>query len=215
MTDDPMHAIGEPRPEQVTRTVAFLAERRVSFVLGRNQEAGSCRDAARKRVRLGKIGIPLWDELKSFFGVVRSTDGDEQYLAIHCRGDRIVDLKLVALAIRCCDLPERANHAVLAKLGIGYGLVNPFEPWTRDGAPDGRAVLQVFDRDLLVPIGDPGTVMTNAGSLTWSVELRADELAYTLEGPVVADISRRAIGGRGRPKRADRPMPVSVPVESV
>ncbi len=50
-------------------------------------------------------------------------------------------------------------------------------------------VLQVFDRDLLTPLGVPGTVMTNAGSLIWSVEFHAEELARSLDHAIVADVA--------------------------
>lgn len=190
-------------PQSVARTATFLSERGVWFTLGRNHEARSCRDAAQKRTRLGEIGIPLWDELKSFFGVV-NRDGRAQHLVVHCRGDRELDLELVAASVGASDAPERCEGPELERLGMAYGLVNPFEPWAFDGQLLAVPVLQVFDRDLLTPIGVPGTVMTNAGDLTWSVELRAAELATALDHTIVADVSRQD-PGESRPKWAGAP----------
>lgn len=174
-------------PPSVRRTSAFLGELGVWFVLGRNPEARSCADAANKRARLGEVGIPLWDELKSFFGHVTRDDGHMQYFVVHCRGDRLLDLDRVADIVG--GAPERVEGGALEALGMAYGLVNPFEPWALDGQLLTAPVLQVFDRDLLTPIGLPGTVMTNAGDLTWSVELRAAELADALDHVVIADVS--------------------------
>jgi aspartate racemase len=176
-------------PPAVARVAAFLGERDVWYQLGRNPEVRSCRDAAHKRNRLGETGIPLWDELKSFFGVVRRADGHLQHIVVHCRGDRLIDLDRVAEAVRSPARPERLDGDALKNLGMAYGLVNPFEPWSFDGQLLAAGVLQVFDKDLVEPIGIPGTVMTNAGSLTWSVELHANELVKVLDHVVIADVS--------------------------
>jgi len=66
-------------------------------------------------------------------------------------------------------------------------------------------VLQVFDRDLLSPIGVPGTVMTNAGDLTWSVEMHAAELESALDHTLIADVSRPDPREASRPKWAAAP----------
>jgi aspartate racemase len=184
-----LDADGGGLPPAVARVAAFLSEREVWHQLGRNPEVHSCRDAAHKRSRLGETGIPLWDELKSFFGVVRRADGHPQHIVVHCRGDHLVDLDRVAGAVRSPSPPERLDGGALEHLGMAYGLVNPFEPWSFDGQLLAAAVLQVFDRDLIEPVGIPGTVMTNAGSLTWSVELHAHELVKALDHVVVADVS--------------------------
>lgn len=200
-------------PPAVARTVAFLNEREVWFSLGRNHEARSCRDAANKRTRLGETGIPLWDELKSFLGEFRHADGTQQYVMVHCRGDRLIDLAHVADAVRADPVhgsPKRLEENALARLGMDYGLVNPFEPWALDGQLLASPVLQVFDRDLLDPIGVPGTVMTNAGDLTWSVEMHARELAEALDHVIVADVSVRDDGEPPRPAWASAPPTVGI-----
>lgn len=174
-------------PATVAQTVALLQKRGIWFLLGRNQEARSCRDAANRRTRLGATGIPLWDELKSYLGIARDADGTEQYVFVHCRGDRRINLDRVADAINA--VPRRLSPSALESLGMEYGLVNPFPLWVTEDKSRHRSVVQVFDEDLLTPIGIPGTVMTNAGDLTWSVELRAEELARALDDVVVAEVS--------------------------
>lgn len=201
---------GSELPAAVARVTAFLSRRRVWHQLGRNAEVRSCRDAADKRARLGVKGIPLWDELKSFFGVLKRADGHPQYVVVHCRGDRLVDLDGVAKAVGSTSRVERLDGSALEQLGMAYGLVNPFEPWTFDGQLLAAAVLQVFDRDLIEPIGIPGTVMTNAGSLTWSVELHPDELVRALDHVIVADVSHPDPDEAPRPAWATRPITFGV-----
>lgn len=197
-------------PPSVARTAAFLAERGVWFALGRNQEARGCRDAAHKRARLGEVGIPLWDELKSFFAVVQRADGRAQHLVVHCRGDRELDLSRVAASIKSPATPKRLEAPELEQLGMARGLVNPFQPWSLDGQLLAVPVLQVFDRDLLSPIGVPGTVMTNAGDVTWSVELRATELQSALDHTIVADVSRHDPRELARPAWATEPSTLGI-----
>lgn len=187
--------IEEPLPDAVSHVVQFLERRGIWFELSRNQPARSCRDAARKRHRLGHVGIPLRDEMKSFFGSYQDRDGTERLVIAHCRADRRLDLDAVATVLKATAPPARLGVDELRKIGSAYGLVNPFETWDPN-AMDGRflephaGVRQVFDEDLLVPLGTPGTVMTNAGDLTWAVELRADELRnrldarQTVHGPI-------------------------------
>lgn len=194
-------------PDAVAQTVSLLRERGIWFVLGRNHEARSCRDAANRRVRMGSTGIPLWDELKSFLGMTRDANGREKYVFVHCRGDRRIDLARVAEAIDA--VPLRLSPPSLQRLGMEYGLVNPFPPWVLNGEPR-PSVVQVFDADLLRPIGLPGTVMTNAGDLTWSVELHADELARALDDVIVADVSELDPREGARPRWAVAPMALGI-----
>lgn len=172
-------------PVAVVQTVRFLTARGVWHRLSRNAEARSCRDAARKRRRLGHVGIPLRDEMKSYFARVDDSAAP-RYVMAHCRGDRQLDLDVLAAVVGTGRRLRRLTHEELAAFGLTYGLVNPFEHW-EPNALDGRfihaPVLQVFDEDLLHPLGTPGTVMTNAGDLTWAVELRAEELFAALLAP--------------------------------
>jgi aspartate/glutamate racemase/prolyl-tRNA editing enzyme YbaK/EbsC (Cys-tRNA(Pro) deacylase) len=195
----------ETLPPGVQQTAAFLRERGVWFCLGRNQEARSCRDAAKKRNRLGETGIPLWDELKSFFGTVRRPDGREQHFMVHCRGDRLLDLDRVSDEVG--GEIERLDGEALARLGMDYGLVNPF---ALDGPLITSPLLQIFDTDLLEPIGVPGTVMTNAGDLTWSVELHVGQLVDALEHVHTANVSTNDPEERLRPAWAISPATIGI-----
>lgn len=189
------------RPPGVQRVVDFLEERGVWFVLSRNRQARSCRDAAHKRQRLGYVGIPLHDELKSFFGCLGETD---RYVVAHCRGDRLLDVKALANALGTDAQPRRLTPGELEHLGLAYGLVNPFMPWALDGQLIASPVLQVFDDDLLRPVAPPGTVMTNAGDLTWAVEFRPADLVAALapSSVVVAPIAMQDPATEGRRERA-------------
>lgn len=196
----------EEVPKAVARVAEFLTRRGVWFVLSRNGEAHSCRDAAGKRWRVGHEGIPLCDELKSFFGhVLPGPSGVPSYVAAHYRGDRSLATDRLASVLRLDAPPSRLEPDRLQRLGMGYGLVNPFEPWS--GQPLASGVLQVFDRDLLVPSGEPGTVMTNAGDRTWAVEFVAEELVRALGDVLVADIACNELRESASPRsrlRTDR-----------
>jgi prolyl-tRNA editing enzyme YbaK/EbsC (Cys-tRNA(Pro) deacylase) len=168
----------ETVPDPVERTLRFFADAGVPVRLGRNAAARSCRDAARKRHRLGVTGIPLADELKSFLGRYRDGSGAWRRVMIHCRGDRELDLQRVAQLLRATAV-ERLDNDELAAMGVEYGTVNPFRR---------EAIVQVFDRGVLERRGVPGTMMTNAGHLEWSVEFRVEQLVEALGDAIVADV---------------------------
>lgn len=180
-----LHSDEAETPAPVRATISFLSGLGIWYQLSRNGPATSCRDAAHKRSRLGHVGIPLRDEMKSFFGKAVIDDKVRDVMA-HCRGDRLLDLSKLAACIGSAARPQRLNDDEIEERGLRYGLVNPFETWTPYEL-DGRfmhapsSVLQVFDRDLLDEVGCPGTVMTNAGDLTWAVEFYATELFTALE----------------------------------
>jgi aspartate/glutamate racemase len=180
-------------PQPVVRAVRLLAGRGVWHDLSRNSEAGSCRDAANKRRRLGHDGIPLWDEMKSFFGRIVNSAGRPQYVVAHCRADRMLDFHRLAETVGAVSPPKRLDPDEITTLGMDYGLVNPFEEWATAYSMDGllitSPVLQVFDTDLLRPVGVPGTVMTNAGDRTWAVELDASQLRNRLDNTMEAEIA--------------------------
>jgi len=199
-------------PPNVIRTASFLLSRSVEFCLSRNEEARSCRDAAYKRSRDGQLGIPLYDELKSYFGsFLRS--GLSYYFVAHYRGDRILDLGSVTEVLQADRPAKRLHRKELARLGIAYGLVNPFELWAPEmlDAPLMTCpVLQLFDEDLLEPVDLPATVMTNAGSLTWGVEFDPQQLVRRLEHVATERFSTvdpggdaHWLGGQTRPPSSD------------
>lgn len=179
-------------PENVRRVVEFLATSGQWFQLSRNVEAGSCRDAARKRYRLGGRGIPIYDELKSFLGHYISEEGDERYVLAHCRGHQNLDLGKLRAVLPASSTVRRLEDAEAVSLGMQYGTVNPFSI-QREMGPK---VTQVFDQCLIEPWGVPGTMMTNAGDLTWAVEFDCGKLLSSVAftdwrvGDIVEDTSR-------------------------
>src|SRR6185503_18488751 len=70
-------------PKGVLRTLEFFASRGLWYILSNNLESRSCRDAVQKRYRLGHVGIPLEDELKSFFAKFSPEPGTEEFAVFH------------------------------------------------------------------------------------------------------------------------------------
>jgi len=176
----------EQVPPAVERTATFLSRAEMWCVLSRNHEARSCRDAAHKRERLGSIGIPLHDELKSLLGKFVDDGGQTVYFMAHCRGHQNIDSGALREALRARSAIERVtSDDDLRRFDMEYGTVNPFTiPAEAEGS-----LVQVFDTSLLKPWGIPGTMMTNAGEPTWAVEFECGSLIRALGAcAVVADI---------------------------
>ncbi len=200
-------------PSAVLHTSRFLTERGVWFQLARNHAAYSCRDAVHKRWRLGYQGIDLWDELKSFLGRFVNAAGREQYVVAHCRADRRLDFSRLQEAVHSRMLPERLGEEELERIGLAYGLINPFDTWrafTIDGPLFTTPILHIFDRELLQPVGLPGTMMTNAGDLTWAVEFDVHALIRNLDHGLVADIAEPDPEQPGRPQYVEEAGPIGI-----
>lgn len=73
---------------------------------------------------------------------------------------------------------------------MGYGLVNPFIPTELESPASTSPVLQLFDGEVISPLGLPGTMMTNAGELTWAVEFHPQGLFNGIESAQQASISQ-------------------------
>ena len=184
-------------PEAVIKSIHLLHDAGVWFQLSRNHDARSCRDAAHKRRRLGKEGIPLWDEMRTFLGRYHLTPNDKRFVLAHTRADRPLDLGRLARALGAVGAIERValEEFSLREKDLAYGLINPFTRSTpvdatkasSDASPG--SYTQVFDEDTTMPLGLPGTMMTNAGEFTWSVEFRPEDLAPQLADTLVAPIS--------------------------
>ena len=142
-------SIEESLPENVKRVITFLTKKNIGFILSRNQSAGNCRDARSKRNRIGHIGIPLFDELKSLIGFVIDKAGKEIIIAMHCRGHRNIDLesvtKILSLKTPIKPLPE---EKLMKYFNIEFGTVNPILLELNLH----KEVLQIFDRGILSPI---------------------------------------------------------------
>ena len=189
---------GETRlPLVVAETAEFFAQNDVWCLFGRNGKALSCRDAANKRYRLGKRGIPLEDELKSFLGQYTDREGSLRYVAVHCRGDQLLDMGKVREATGRHGTIERlATDASEETEGL-YGLINPF---SLAGGFRDAPVHQVFDPCVLDHRGLPNTMMTNAGERTWSVEFRPSDVIRALGNQAsVADVTEHGAVRRSCP----------------
>lgn len=167
-------------PREVLKSADRLAELGIWHRFSRNDAVTSCQDAARRRNRLGHEGIPLWDELKSFLGEYDDAWGRRQIVLAHCRGDRELDLLKLQQALKVGSEIRRLSGEASEAIGMKYGTVNPFLVE--------RPAIQVFDFELHHPVSVPGTVMTNAGVLTWAVEFDPAELVVKLPGARWADI---------------------------
>lgn len=170
--------IGENIPKEVLQCAKKLQSLDIWHQFSRNSKVMSCQDAAQKRHRLGHVGIPLWDELKSFLGEYEDSDGNKKLFLAHYRGDREVDLQKVKTVLNV----EKEVYRLKSTEGGEniYGIVNPFliSDYT----------LQIFDYELHRSIGVPGTIMTNAGEHTWAVEFDPSELVLKLKGAIWSNI---------------------------
>ena len=184
----------ETAPEEVRHCAERLMEMGVWHMFSRNSQAMSCPDAARKRNRLGHQGIPLWDELKSFFGEYHDAQGVRKIFLAHCRGDRKLDLDKLRQALEFAGEIRRVSlkpeERLWADYRVDYGTVNPLV--------DIGEVVQIFDYELHRPVGVPGTVMTNAGNHTWAVEFDPAELVLKLPGSRWADIVQQQMEAEDR-----------------
>lgn len=181
---DPIDLIrpGESAPPQsVSSAHRFLTELGVWHLFSRNLTAQSCRDAAQKRYRLGHTGIAQCDEMKSFLGLYEPQTGSPKYVAIHTRGDRVLLLNAVVAVLGQGGTLRRLESEELDRLGMAYGLVNPFRKFALDFPAIQLPFVQLFDTDLIAETGWPKTVITNAGDFTWAIEFNARELFAALQ----------------------------------
>ena len=176
----------EKIPAMVKKTIKFFEDNNIWYILSKNLESRSCRDAANKRYRLGHIGISLQDELKSFFGKIINRLGKKQFVIIHCRGNQELDFDKIQLLLNAKSKVERLTDDEMAEyFGLEYGTVNPF---TLDPHFLTLPVLQIFDESIFVSKYPPYTMMTNAGDLHWGIEFNPNELIKYIDNKLVADI---------------------------
>lgn len=164
-------------PLVVQTVLGFFERHQLWCIISRNSRATSCRDAAARRYRLGKTGIPLYDELKSFAAVAYFPDGQRRYVLLHCRANTQLDLEKTERFLGVNrPLARLSEHELADLFYMEYGSVNPFVN-TRD-------FVQIFDKGVLANLTPPETMMTNAGEHTWAVEFRPTEViqALTEEG---------------------------------
>jgi len=150
------------------------------YKISKNLKSESCKDAVSKRVRLGKTGIPLSDELKSNFGYMEK-NGQRTYILLHCRGNQKIDFIKVEKIIG--GLFKRIDKQELNDLfGLEYGRINPLINLSN------ITFAQIFDKTTIRQYTPPYTMTTNAGDLNWGVEFKPKELIDRLPNTQIADI---------------------------
>lgn len=182
--------VNEAMPAKVRQALEFMRRHGVWHVLSRNSPATGCRDAAARRWRLGKQGIPLYDELKTLC-MAADLPGGRSHVLLHTRANARVNLDAAA---RLLDVDRPLGRLSAEELheshGIGYGTVNPFT------AP--KRFIHIFDADVLVPYTAPSTMMTNAGNPTWALEFEPTALVAALR-EAGADVRVANIDNRSHP----------------
>lgn len=161
-------------PDPVVETIEEVRRLGIWHQVSHNPPVRSCRDAASKRQRLGDIGIPLADELKTALLI----DAQNRYVMVHCRGHQHLDtVKLDAAIGRTLRVPQHQLHD---QLGLDKGTVSPFF----HKCP----VRHVVDDTVLERYFAPFTAMTNLGHHQWAVEFDPIELFSRLPDTQVFDI---------------------------
>ena len=171
------------KPRNVELIHTFFTQNNLWHNITPNRKAESCKDAAGKRNRLGNVGIPLIDELKSNLGFFIDENGKKNYVLVHCRGNQLLNAEKLHKLFG--NEFERISAAELQdEFGLEYGVINPLLAIRR---PD---LLQVFDQTVLNTYQPPYTMMTNAGHFEWGLEFKASELIKILPNTKVADVIR-------------------------
>lgn len=174
-TLDPLFQQDEFIPHPVQSTIRFLEARGLCARFSRNPVAHGCEDAATKRLRNGRRGIPLSDELKSLAGAYFTSGSSEQVFLCHIPAHRRFDIRKIRAALGAPQRPRWLSAEGCGRLGIGFGRVNPFLDGLR----------HIFDRSLL---SREGSMMTNAGDRTWAVEFDPADLIRSIDGSIIADV---------------------------
>ncbi len=167
-------------PVEVVRNLTFFEQNGLWHIVSKNPPARSCAEAARVRRRLGYIGIPLSDELKSTAGAYDSPAG-RRYAVVHCRGHQRLDSEKVR-AILGSEFRRLGAPELESELGASYGTVTPFALAHR------KDIRQVADETLFANFFSPYTMMTNLGHLQYAVEFPARDVFNTLPDVAVADV---------------------------
>lgn len=170
-------------PQSICEIIRYCSANDIKAVFSRNEPAGGCLDASKKRVRSdGRVGIALSDEMKSLVVTYIDAEKNRRYAAVHCRGDRSIDFRCVKLLLPA-RMPCKARISLLDELMLSklfrmhFGIVNPVLLDIRSGGQ----LLQIFDEGLLNGTG-PNMLATNAGELTWGMQIDAKRLVKAI-GP--------------------------------
>ena len=178
-------------PENVIKILEFCTSKEIGFILSRNDRALSCKDARSKRFRLGHVGIPLFDEMKSVIFKGQMKDKREIVIATHCRGHmNIIEETLVQLC-GLDSLPQIMDaNELMAIYGMDFGTVNPFLMDINSN----ESVLHIFDVGLIQTMSlSPKTMMTNAGEHTWGIEFDPKQAIATINNKMVDAIAKLSL----------------------
>jgi len=175
-------------PKSIYKTLQYCTHNGIGFILSRNSKVYSCKDARNHRYRLGHIGIPLFDELKSIVLKGLDLDGNEVVFAAHCRGDMILDFDNLMSLLNLQSLPVLLDEdELVVRFGMVLGIVNPI---LLEVDSDGE-ILNIFDVRVFSAIAPyPGTMMTNAGEHTWAIEFEPNQLVASLKNKRIETIAK-------------------------
>jgi len=174
-------------PENIVNIIQFCVEKKIGFVLSRNAKVFSCKDARSNRARLGLIGIPLFDELKSIVFKGNGIDGRELIIAAHCRGHMNVDVQKISQIFSCSGTPHKMDDSeMIERFNMDFGTVNPMLIEMHSN----NIILNVFDTHLTKPmLLYPGTMLTNAGEHTWGIEFDPSLLISAIDNRIIESIA--------------------------
>jgi prolyl-tRNA editing enzyme YbaK/EbsC (Cys-tRNA(Pro) deacylase) len=164
-------------PDKVIQTTSFFTKKQLWFKLTKNEDALSCEDAAKKRLRNNAIGIPLADELKTYFGEYRVSKTRQQLVLINLPGDCKIDFEIVRSILGISENISLASKKILDFFQIEFGEINPFMIYEmfheKNIAEIFEGLTVMFDSSLFLK---QTTMVTNAGELSWGIEFRASEV---------------------------------------
>ena len=174
-------------PKYVKTVIQFCVNYEIGYIISRNNYAGNCREARERRYRLGHIGIPLYDELKSIVGKSKDSNGNELFIAMHCRAHMEIDFSTVKSMLNLSeDIVILSDEELKCKFDLVFGTVNPILLQSNANCN----IVQVFDKNITIPISKyPGTMMTNAGDHTWGIEFEPKELIKHINNKFIGEIS--------------------------
>lgn len=179
------------KPKITDELSVYLKEKQIWFNINHNTNAMSCCDAASKRNRLGHVGIPCFDELKSNLGYYYK-DGIKKYVALHCRGIQKLDINKLSkiLGYEFIRMPKDELKEIFKS---DYGLINPF--LLSQKFPE---VMHFFDKSIFIDFLPPYTMMTNAGHHNWGIEFNPKELEKVITNFKIEDLIKEKVTQKKR-----------------
>lgn len=157
----------ETIPQKVSQVMEYCEKHRIGYVLSRNVAVDNCRVARSYRNRLGHIGVPLCDELKTRIVKADNKHGDKVIFALHLRGNAKIDDEQLANELDVTSIIQLDDFELFERFDMELGTVMPF--LLELNFPN--EYINIFEKGLLTPCSRyPATMMTNAGEKTWAIE---------------------------------------------